>query len=234
MIKNNITAEAPQKEESSLMKIVQAIAISPENARCMVKQYSDQIRINKPNLSEAQVKEILCKKIITRYSKLAATTGGATALAGVIPGIGTVVSMVGGSMADISACIKFQVDMTMCLALTLNDKLEDEDAKHMSYIIALFGTIEQATSQGATKLASKAGVRMINQYLKGPTLVTIKELFKKVGIQFTQKAATKVIPFGVGVIIGASANYALTKYVGKNALEFLQIHNDEASHPEAA
>ena len=144
------------------MKIVQAIDISPENARCIVKQYSDQIRINKLPLSGAQVKEILCKKMIIRYSKLAATTGGATALAGVIPGIGTVVSMVGGSMADISAYIKFQVDMIMCLALTLKDKLEDEDAKHISYVIALFGIIEQATSQGATKLASKAGVRMIN------------------------------------------------------------------------
>ena len=28
------------------------------------------------------------------------------------------------------------------------------------------------------------------------------------------------IPFGVGVVIGGSTNYALTKYVGKRAVEF--------------
>ena len=68
---------------------------------------------------------------------------------------------------------------------------------------------------------------MVNQYLKGPTLVVIKKLFEKVGITFTQKAAAKAIPFGIGVVIGFSANYALTKYVGKNALDFLKIHNED-------
>lgn len=219
--------ELQKKEESSLMKIVQAIAISPDDARCIVKQYSDQILSSKPNISAIKLQEVVCEKIIKRYSKLAATTGGATALAGVIPGIGTVVSMVGGSMADISACIKFQIDMTMCLALTVNEELGNEDAKHLSYIIALYGTIEQTGSKAATRIASKAGVKMVNQYLKGPTLIIIKDLFTKVGINFTQKAVTKAIPFGIGVVIGASANYALTKYVGKNTLDFLKIHNED-------
>lgn len=87
----------------------------------------------------------------------------------------------------------------------------------MSYIIALCGSLEQMGSAGATRIASKAGVRMIHQYLKGGTLTVIKEFFKKIGITFTQKAAAKVIPFGVGVIVGGAANYALTKYVGKVA-----------------
>lgn len=221
------TTELQKKEESSLMKIVQAIAISPDDARLIVKQYSDQISASKPDISRTELHNIVCEKIIKRYSKLAATTGGATALAGVIPGIGTVVSMVGGSMADISACIKFQVDMTMCLALTVNEELSNEDAKHLSFIIALYGTIEQTASKSATRIASKAGVKMVNQYLKGPTLVVIKKLFEKVGITFTQKAAAKAIPFGIGVVIGFSANYALTKYVGKNALDFLKIHNED-------
>jgi hypothetical protein len=94
-------------------------------------------------------------------------------------------------------------------------------------LIALFGTIEQTGSKVTTRIASKAGVNIVYQYIKGRTLTTIKELFKKVGVVFTQKAAAKAIPFGIGFVIGASANYALTRYVGKNALEFLRIHNDE-------
>ncbi|WP_085688246.1 MULTISPECIES: EcsC family protein [unclassified Pseudomonas] len=218
-----------EKDEnsSSLMKMVEAIAISPHDARELVQQYKDQARSSMPSATDEKIQEIIVDKIISRYSKLAATSGAATALPGVIPGIGTAVSAVGGGLADISVCMKLQIDMTMCLAIAINGKMSNEDAKHMSYIIALCGSLEQLGSSGATKIASKAGVRMVHQYLKGPTLQLIKELFAKIGISFTQKAAAKVIPFGIGVIIGGSANYALTAYVGKTARDTFRLHLKE-------
>lgn len=221
--------EVVEANDSALMKIVQAIAIAPEDARVVVQDYERQLRAAKPRLSDEEIQSQVIKKIISRYAKLAATTGGATALAGVIPGIGTAISVFGGSAADISACIKFQIDMTMCLAIAINKELSNEDAKHLSYLIALYGSLEQAASTGTTKLASKAGVKMLDRYLRGPVLVTIKELFQKVGITFTKTAAGKAIPFGVGVAIGASANYALTRYIGKTAVDILRIHADEAA-----
>lgn len=219
--------ELKKQDDSSLMKIVQAIAISPEDARIVVKQYENQIRESRKDISDSAVQDIIVDKIISRYSKLAATSGGVTSLSGVIPGIGTVASMVGGSMADISACIKFQVDMTMCLAIAINKELNNEDAKHLSYIIALSGVVEQSASNGATNLAKKASERLIQEYLTKSTLNFIKELFKMVGIQFTKKAAQKAIPFGIGVIVGASFNYVLTKFVGKFAIDTLRIHKDK-------
>lgn len=202
---------------SSLMKMVEAIAISPQDARVVAQQYQAQARQSRPEFSDAAIQKLVINKIIRRYSKLAATTGAATALPSVIPGVGTAVSMIGGGLMDVTVCMKLQIDMTMCLGMAINDGMSNEDAKHISYIIALYGSLEQMGSAGATKIASKAGVRMIHQYLTGPTLVVIKELFKKFGIQFTQKAAIKSIPFGVGSIIGGGANYVLTRYVGKAA-----------------
>jgi hypothetical protein len=202
---------------SSLMKMVEAIAISPQDARIVAQQYETQARQLRPDSSDKDIQKLVTDKIISRYSKLAASSGAATALPGAIPGVGTAVSMIGGGLVDVSVCVKLQIDMTMCLAMAINGSLSNEDAKHMSYIIALYGSLEQMGSAGATKIASKAGVRMVNQYLTGATLVTIKELFKKIGITFTQKAAAKAIPFGVGVIIGGGANYALTRYVGSAA-----------------
>lgn len=79
-------------------------------------------------------------------------------------------------------------------------------------------------SAGATRIASKAGVRMVKQYLKGPVLQIIKELFSKIGVTFTQKAAAKVIPFGIGVIVSGAANYALTVYVGKTARDAFRLN----------
>ncbi|MBX8572334.1 MULTISPECIES: EcsC family protein [Pseudomonas] len=220
-----------EKEESSssLMKMVEAIAISPQDARELVAQYKAQAVSASPSASEQKIEDAVVDKIISRYSKLAATSGAATALPGIVPGIGTAVSAVGGGLADISVCMKLQIDMTMCLAVAINGKMSNEDAKHMSYIIALYGSLEQMGSTSATKLASQAGVRMVKQYLKGPTLQVIKELFKKIGITFTQKAAAKVIPFGIGVVVGGTANYALTKYVGKTARDTFRLNiKDEA------
>ncbi|KGS15244.1 hypothetical protein OA77_06840, partial [Pseudomonas coronafaciens] len=161
-----------QKDESSssLMKMVEAISISPQDARDLVAQYENQARSSSPSATDEKIQGAVVDKIISRYSKLAATSGAVTALPGVIPGIGTAVSAVGGGLADISVCMKLQIDMTMCLAVAINGKMSNEDAKHMSYIIALYGSLEQMGSAGATKIASKAGVRMVRQYLKGPTL----------------------------------------------------------------
>ncbi|MCQ9616422.1 EcsC family protein [Paenalcaligenes niemegkensis] len=207
------------ENSSSLMKMVEAIAIAPEDARVVVDQYKAQARKSSPSITDEAIQKLVADKIIQRYSKLAATSGATTAIPGAVPGIGTAVGMIGGGAVDVSICMKLQVDMTMCLAIAINDGLSNEDAKHMSYIIALYGSLEQMGSAGATKLATKAGVRMINKYLTGATLTTIKELFKRIGIEFTKKATLKAIPFGVGVIIGGGANYALTRYVGKVARE---------------
>ncbi len=212
---------------STLMKMVDAIAISHEDAKALVLGYQQQVQKSKPSLQASKQLELVTKKIIDRYSKLSAASGGATALPGVIPGVGTAVALTGGILADVAASMKFQIDMTMCLAVAINGELTKEDAKALSFMIALTGTVEQATTKGATTVASKAAIRLLREHLKGPVLVTIKELFKKVGIIFTRKAAEKAIPLGIGVVVGASVNYALTRYVGKYAVDTLTLYIDE-------
>jgi hypothetical protein len=88
------------------------------------------------------------------------------------------------------------------------------------YLVAGLGVLNNAAKKGSAEIGSKAMVKMVQQYLKGPTLVAVKEVFKKVGLTFTRKALEKAIPFGVGVVIGFSANKGLIWYVGKKARDF--------------
>lgn len=225
---------AAEREDtgSSLMKMVESVAMSPQDARVVVTRYETQARKSQPQANDMNIQKAVTDKIIQRYAKLAATSGAATAISGAVPGVGTAISMLGGGLADISVCMKLQIDMTMCLAVAINKGLSNEDAKHMSFIIALAGSLEQMGTKGVTKVATKAGVKMVNTYLTGATLNVIKALFNKVGITFTQKAAAKAIPFGVGMLISASANYALTQYVGNAARELFFL--DIAEKREAA
>lgn len=212
---------------SRLLKAVETIAIHPGDAKALVAKYLRKSREAHPGASDAEHQERVADEIISRYAKLAATSGGTTALAGVVPGIGTAAAMLGGGLADAAISMKLQVDMTMCLAEAFGWDLDTEDARHIAFLIAAGGTLEKAGTEAATRIASKAGVNMLRQYLKGAALQAVKEFFKRLGIIFTRKALEKAIPFGVGVVIGVSANYALTKYVGKTAKRWFMIDRDE-------
>ena len=106
-------------------------------------------------------------KIVGRYSRLAALVGTATGLPGVIPGLGTAVSMVGGATADSLVCMKLQVDMCVCLAAAFNYDITSEDGKHLAFLIAATGSAQRAGVKVGAQVSSKAGVRVIRQYLKG-------------------------------------------------------------------
>lgn len=206
-------------EESAdrLLKAVQAIAISPSEAKKVVARYGKASRREHPSGSERDHQERIADQIVSRYCRFAATSGGATALVGVIPGIGTAVAMLGGGAADVAVSMKLQVDMCMCLAAAFGHDVESTDAQYLAFLIAAGGTLEKAGVEAGAKMASKAGVNMLRAYLKGAALQAVKELFKKLGIVFTRKALEKALPFGVGVLFGAGGNYAMTKYVGNQA-----------------
>ncbi|MCU1179074.1 EcsC family protein [Stenotrophomonas muris] len=216
---NAVVAEA---SDSRLLKAVESIAISPADAKALVAQYRRQILSRDPTRGQREVAGLVADKIISRYCRMSATTGGATALTGVIPGIGTALAMVGGGLADASISMKLQVDMTMCLAEAYGWDVNGEDARHLAFLIAAGGSLEKLGVEASTRIASNAGVKMVRQYLKGAVLQALKELFKKIGITFTRKALEKAIPFGIGVVIGSGANYALTKYVGNTARSWFE------------
>ena len=120
----------------------------------------------------------------------------------------------------------------MCLASVFDWDVETEDAKHLSFLLAVGAALEKLSVEGGGRLASAAGVNMIRQYLKGAALQTLKQLFRKVGVGFTRKALEKSIPFGVGVALGSGANYVLTQYVGYTAIKWFELDREESTHDE--
>ena len=207
---------------SRLLRLVEAIAISFEDAKAIAQRYIDQSKRRYPRDDNSRHQSRAADKIIGRYSKLAAMVGTASALPGVVPGPGTAIA-VGGAGADIAASMKFQVDMCMCMAAAFEYDLTSEDAKHLIFLIAATGAAERMGVPASVKLGSTAGVRMLRAYLRGAALQAAKHAFRRVGITFTRKALEKAIPFGVGAIVGGAANYGLTRYVGRQAKEWFVL-----------
>ncbi|KXV77389.1 EcsC family protein [Acetobacter cerevisiae] len=223
-----------EKNDGSLiLTAVQAIAISPEKAKKWVTQYKKAAQKSHPDYDETQIEKIVSEKIISKYSSYSSLSGGLTAIPGAIPGVGTLISAIGGGTADLTACMKIQIDMTMLLATNYGWDLTDHDALHMTMLIALSGGLEKLGVQTGAPVASKAGVKMLQQYLKGAVLVTVKEFFKKFGIAFSRKALEKSIPFGVGIAAGSGLNYILTQYIGKEAVKAFTIEREMRSLPNS-
>ena len=221
--------ESQEDKDSHLLRIVRAIAISPENARRIVESYVRQSKEKYPDSTEWEHKLRVADKVISRFSKQAAMVGSTTALSGVIPGVGTAVAVLGGATTDTALSMKFQVDMSMCLADVFGYDITSADAQHLAFLIAAFGSLERSGAELGVRIGSKAGVRMLRQYLKGAALQAVKQVFRRVGITFTRKALEKAIPFGIGVAIGGAANYGLTRYVGRQAKEWFIIDSDTPS-----
>ncbi|MGA5294032.1 hypothetical protein ACPCKV_08960 [Streptomyces koyangensis] len=198
------------------------IAITPETAAELVDGYRTTFKAKfKREPETLEEKRRIAAKVIGRYSKLSAATGAVTAAPSVIPGVGTAVAVLGGGVTDIAAALKLQIDMCMCLVEVYETDLSDEDKKHLAFVLALAGSVEQMASTGGKAAVMKIAEKLVYQYLKGPALVTVKQLFRRVAITFTQKGMAKAIPAGVGVVFSSSTNYILTTMVGKVAVTVL-------------
>ncbi|MCB9520300.1 MAG: hypothetical protein H6700_04570 [Myxococcales bacterium] len=200
-----------------LLQAVQRIAISPQEATAIADRYAAQFRKKYPRATEDDIQDFTADAVIRRYARWAAGVGGATGLTAVVPGLGTVIAAVGGATADAAVSMKLQVDMCMCLASGYGYDLTNTDAQRLTLLIAGTGTLEKVGGEALKGFAGKAGVRLLRQYLRGAALQTIKAIFRRLGIVFTRKALEKALPFGLGVGIGATANYLLTKFVGGQA-----------------
>jgi len=219
--------EFSNNDKPALLKAIELILAEPTEIRkeSLNLQKKFQQRFSKKTTDE--IDALVVAKIISNYSYSAAFVGGATALTGVIPGLGTAVAVFGGATADAALSMKYQIEMTMAIATIYGHNIEIEEEKRLCLIVAGLGAINEAAKEGGKQVGSKAFIKMTQQYLKGATLQAVKEIFKKVGVTFTRKALEKAIPFGIGVVVGFSANKGLTLYVGSKSKDFFDMYDSE-------
>ena len=213
------------KNNNTLLKAIEMILADPSEIKSETKQLiRDFENRYKNEFADDEIKDKIADKIISKYSSYTGYVGVASALTGVIPGLGTVIAASGGATADAALSMKYQIEMVMALAVVHGHDITLEEEKRLCFMIAGLIVIKDGAKEGINHIGSKAFVKMTQQYLKGASLQAVKEIFKKVGITFTRKAVEKTIPFGIGVIIAYSANKGLSRYVGTKAHDSFRIY----------
>ena len=206
----------PEQQQPVLLKAIELILAKPAEIKRTVHKTKERYkkRYHK-SMNELELNDKLADKLIASYSTKAGLSGGATALIGIVPGLGTAVEVFGGATADMALCLKYQVEMSMALADLYGHDIETDSDRKKYFIIAGLSTINmEAVKQGGEQ-AAKIFNKLVQRYLREASFDTVRILFRKVTITLSKKALQKAIPFGIGAAIGFSSNKALTWMVGQ-------------------
>jgi hypothetical protein len=177
-------------------------------------------RLLHPDASPADVARIF----IYQRSKLSAIGGAVSALPGAFPGVGTAAE-VGAGLADMVALVYSQVALVLAVAAAFDHDLGTHDARAADVRVVL------ALDAGAARFG-KRGVELSDgQPIDPRDHALSEELNKELGAMVVKRTARRrarpllgrEIPFGVGVAIGAGANFRAMRHTGRTALRYYEF-----------
>ena len=142
-----------ENDKPVLLKAIELVLADPktirEEALSLKRKYEDRY---KEDRTQEEIEEYAADKIISNYSYYTAFIGGATALTGVIPGLGTAISTFGGATADAALSMKYQIEMKMALATIYGHDITNAEAQRICLIVAGLGTINEAAKEGGKEV----------------------------------------------------------------------------------
>jgi len=211
------TTEAEQGR--SLLKAVERIVDSPTKIRRRIDEALDRARRLLPgDATPEQIRTIVERDLVSSYSNRTAIAGGAAALPGVVPGVGSLAALVGGGLIDMTLCLKFEVEMVLALAAARGYRIEDPRERRLAYLLAAAHTFE--ASGGTLPDLLKAEIDAIWHYTPRQLSKLVAALFVRLALILAGKGLVRAIPL-VGVVVSSAANKTLTARVGKQVIRSL-------------
>jgi hypothetical protein len=185
-----------------------------------IKTAVEVVRLRHPDATPNDVARML----VYQRSKLSAITGAVSALPGAFPGVGTATE-IGAGLADAIALVYTQVALVMAVAAAYDHDLEAHDARAADVRVVL------ALDAGVAKFG-KHGVELADGQRLDPNDRSLSEdLNRELGALVVKRTARRrvrtllgrEIPFGVGVAIGAGANFKAMRRTGRTALRYYEF-----------
>jgi hypothetical protein len=179
------------------------------------RDYSQRVRAEQPWASNRDLAEM----VKARHALLARMEGAA---AGVPGSFAPVVGAAATVLPDITALAWIQSRMVVHIAAVYSyDTTDRETAAELLVLQGFYNTTEAARIAVA-EAGKRVATRLINQYLKGPTLQLLKQLFRYAGIKFTRSGLLKAVPF-VAIPLSAGVNEGATRSLGNRAIKFYDL-----------
>jgi hypothetical protein len=166
----------------------------------------------------------VARMLVYQRSKLAAITGAASALPGAFPGVGTAAE-IGAGLADAVALVYAQVALVLAVAAAFDHDLDAHEDRAADVRVVL------ALDAGVARFG-KHGPELADGHRLDPRDRSLSaDLNRELGALVVKRTARRrvrtllgrEIPFGVGVAIGAGANFRAMRHTGRTALRYYEF-----------
>lgn len=209
--------------ESFLFKLVKLLAPNSSD----VREFVAEIKRANPDLSVAELADVICDKRIRAYT----AQGAALALPGAIPGLGTAAQITtefGAASLDVRMMLKHQTYIAFALGELYGIKGRRQLIEDTLVCIGLWSKALTLTKAGAVRIGTKVVESSFRKKMPGEML---KAINKRVGTTVLTKYGTKrggialgkLIPFGVGVVVGGGFNYVTMTGFASAAKRHLEL-----------
>ena len=192
--------KAPTQAENNekllhLTHFVQQIVSTIDAANpAVAAQHVATLREQYPQATPAE----LVEKLIRQKCWQAAAVGAATSGTGVIPGLGTVVSLTFGLAADIGMTLRLQTELVLEIIQVYQHELTLNEKRQLVLLIT-------GLTLGANRLLGKVGL----------------EIVERVTVRFEERLIVKAIPV-LGVVASAGIDMVSTYLIGRRAQAYFQ------------
>ncbi len=216
----------------ALLNAVERILASAESIEEEVEGIYEAQARKRPDVPEV-LRERVAREVISRYSTLTAVGGGLSSLPAILPGVGTMAAVLGGSMVDMTLCLKYETEMIMALSALFGNDITTERERAYCLLLAGLSTYQQIAGKNALVDYGVVGTEALWNYSPRQLSKLVATVFLRVALASGTKNLVKGIPFA-GAIVGFTANKLLTRRVGDRALaEFRRRLRDEGNEQRA-
>lgn len=197
----------------------------------VIESYVKKLQDKNPGKSVFEHQEALDKRFRTIATGSGVGTGGLAA----VPGIGTMMSLAGiagESVALLEVCSLYALASAKLHGLDISD----EEHRKTIVLIAVSGATGKDLISALTEENALAGVKSLRGLtkVKGKDMVQVNSIlgrfaFKQVRRRFGRSMFGKLLPFGVGAVLGGKANRTIADGMIKQVHAFVDEFNRTGS-----
>lgn len=209
-----------------LLTIVNAVSPSYDS----VKTEIAELKKSYPKKTKLQLAELYGNRLRKKYTSV----GVASALPSVIPGVGTAAQIaveVTTISGDLALMLRWMAASCYGIALIYDKDIDAEFNQEFIRVLGVWCGVIQTAKLATTKIITKVAVVQFNKNVSGKVLQKINQrvsttIVTKYGTKRGGIALGKLIPFGVGALIGGGFNYYTMNKFKNSAIEYFKADEE--------
>ncbi|MGC0363029.1 hypothetical protein ABH922_001013 [Rhodococcus sp. 27YEA15] len=182
-----------------------------------VAKYVSRVRKAHPEESPAQI----IARMENRFITVVTGSGGAVGATAAVPGVGTFASIAAVG-AESAFFLEASALLTLAIASVHGISVDDHQQRRALVLSVALGESGMEIVQKATGITAKNWGRAITSKIPGPTLrgmnsSLVRKFVTKYAARRSALILGKLVPAGIGAVIGGAGNRAIGKGVIRNA-----------------